>query len=130
MSGTVTTQVSNPTAADTSPKQIELLPGAPAGAIKIYEPPLKDANDQLVHTLERIEALKNPGASAENYVGAFSPETDQFYVETGNANVTQLENLAALFSTAPEQSEDDGYSGVLILVLALGIGYFLLKGKK
>lgn len=122
----VSTQVSNPTAADTSPKNIELSTGGGGGGLKIYEPPMKDPTDQLVHTLERIEELKNPGAS--NYVGAFSPETDVVHVQTGNAQVTQLENLAGIFSTAPELPEEGG-GNILILVLVLGIGYFLLKGK-
>jgi len=127
MSGTVTTQIATPTASDTSPKNIELTSSDP-NAIKIFQPVMKDPTDQLVYTLEQIEAAKSLGPSADNYVGAFSHDTDQFFVDTGNANVKQIESLSSVFSTAPE-APSEGMGDVLILVLALGIVYYYLKGK-
>lgn len=122
----VSTQVSNPTAADTSPKQIELTNREPGG-IKILQPGMKDPNDQLISLLDQIEALKAPAAQGNNYVGAFSPETDQNFVEmeTGNALVKASESLANMFSTAPEIREEG--PDIMQIILWAGIGYLVFK---
>jgi len=116
---------------DATVKQIDLMPGAPAGAIKVFEPAMKDPADQLQYTLDQIEALKQ-GPSAEGYAGAFDPKSDQWFVQTGNANVTQVESLSGIFSTPPE-IRDEGPCVFCILFwcsLAYAGYYFYVKGKK
>lgn len=116
---------------DATVKQIDLMPGAPAGAIKLYEPPMKDAADQLQYTLDQIEALKN-GPTADGYAGAFDPKSDQWFVQTGNANVTQVESLSSIFSTAPEIRDDGPCLPCILFWLSLAYAgyYFYVKGRK
>ncbi len=105
-------------------KQWGFSPEIPKDAIKVFEPTLKDPMDQLNHTLERIDELNKPAAPSENYVGAFSPESDQWQVDTGNSSVTQTESLRNLFSTGPELAEENGDVTSLLLwagIIVLGI---------
>lgn len=95
--------------------------------IRVFEPALKNADDQLQSLITRIEEIKNPSASPENYVGAFSHDTDQVFVQTGNANVTQVENLSAMLSPAPEVKSDN----TLFYLIGFGLVAFLIfKGRK
>lgn len=66
----------------------------------------------------------------ENYVNAFEPsQTDVLSVnqavaiETGNANVTEIESIAALTSTAPELIQQESNSNWLWIGIAI---YYLI----
>lgn len=116
---------------DANVKVIDLLPAAPEGAIKVFEPAMKDPADQLQYTLDQIEALK-AGQAAENYAGAFDPKSDQWFVQTGNANVTQVESLSSIFSTAPEIRDDGPCWPCVFFWISLAYAgyYFYVKGRK
>lgn len=60
-----------------------------------------------------------------NYVQAFSPDSPQYSVNTGNANVRQLEDLRAI-NPAPAmvQPEPPNTSGILILSF-IALTFFL-----
>lgn len=129
----VTKQPATPTAADTTnpDKAAWIANDAPTTpGLKIFEPAMKNPVDQLQYTLEQIEALKNPTNSAVNYANAFSPESDQYFVETqtGNALVKASENLAAIFSPPP----DGGESEICVPCLLgwIVIGYLAYKFYK
>lgn len=100
-----------------------------AGAITVYEPPMKNPVDQLNSVLEAIDDAKRAPAHAQNYVSAFDPKSDDYHVQTDNANVTQTESLRSLFSTGPEIRESDLPLSPLVVGIGLVIVFLILKGK-
>jgi hypothetical protein len=92
--------------------------GPTAGGIKI-EAPIKGS----MFTPEDLAVLANPPPPAENYARAFDPNGDLYSVNTGNANVTQVENLSGIFSAPPAAEKQDNGGGVLA---GLGLLWFLL----
>lgn len=123
----VSTQVIEPSASDFQKPGLEST-GSDQGALKVFEPALKNPVDQLNATLARIDEIKNQQHPAENYANAFSPDKDAFFIQTGNANVTQAENLNAMFSTPPEGERQSEY-GIFIVIGFVALGIYLLKGK-
>lgn len=109
----------------TKPSLAEVTYSIPADAIKVFEPTNKDPVDQLTTLVTQYEDMKKQGAPAANYAGAFDPKSDQFFVQTGNANVTQTEDLRSLFSTSPEILEEG--PSISAIVLWLGVGFLAYK---
>lgn len=107
------------------PKLDEVTYQVAPDAIKVFEPSNKDPVDQINTLVSQYEDMQKQGAAPENYVGAFDSSTDQFHVQTGNANVIELDSLRNMFSTAPEL-RDDGPQLIPVLVW-LGIGFLAYK---
>lgn len=62
------------------------------------------------------------------YVNTFTPNTDQVSVNTGRAEVSQIENLSAVFSTPPEMRRPEGPNPLLYLFIGIGLFYLFRKG--
>ena len=98
---------------------------------QIEHPAMKDPNDQLEYINQQIADLqKQP--SPEAYVSAFDSKSDDYHVNTGRAEVAELDSLRNMLSTPPEVRPEDyptDYEGLLYIGLALGLAFYLLKGK-
>lgn len=124
--GSTVTTFDEPVKGGTKPSLEEVTYTSAPDAIKVFEPVLKDPIDQVTALVQEYEDKKNQGASSSDYVGAFDPKSDQYHVQTGNANVTQLEDLRAMFSGGPEISSEGGPSLPAIL-LWFGVGFLAFK---
>lgn len=94
-------------------------------------PPISKAPDVMGKTGQNPDGTFNSGPNyqpdpgyqpvnpvpATNYAQAFDPNHDMVSVNTGNASVTQLENLSAIASTVPEMPTD--FSPVFLGIGAL-----------
>jgi len=107
------------------PKLDEVTYQVAPDAIKAFEPANKDPIDQINTLVSQYEDMQKQGAAPADYVGAFDQNSDQFHVQTGNANVTQMDSLRNMFSTPPE-IRDDGPQ-VLPILVWLGIGFLAYK---
>lgn len=111
----------------------ELTQGPAPNSIKVFEPAMKDPNDQLVYALEQIEAIHGvptAPASAGTYADAFSPTGSLWSVNTGNASVRQVEDLKDMMSTPPEidRSPIDWVS--IAAIIAAVVVFLNLKRRK
>lgn len=59
------------------------------------------------------------GAPPSNYVDAFDPTNPRISVDTGNATMTQIEDLRSLISTPPQIIKPDNTFMVPTAILAL-----------
>lgn len=97
---------------------------------KIFEPAMKNADDQLNSILNQIKSL-TAQPTVDDYHQMADPSNPFTSVSSGRAEVTIMENMQAANSTTPLLPKDD--SGRTLLLAGIGlisIVYFLfLKGR-
>lgn len=107
----------------------ELAPAPPEGAIKVYEPAMKDPNDQLVYALEQIQAYQMP--PVDGHQNMADPSNPFVSVFTGRGELQVYENMQAAMSPPPLLPEESSPLQSLLAVAGVfALAYFLfLKGK-
>ena len=93
---------------------VKLLPSADDGQVSVF-------------TGETATPV-NLQMPAQNYARAFDPGGDLYSPNTGVATVRELDDLAAMFSTAP-QTPTNPYAIYLLPASILIVGFLLLRSK-